>query len=185
MNSTHRPDRAFTLKSISRPAFIAAILMVTSAIASDTATTANALPSRPTNLEVRPEEVVAPVVAKVTTFTRIKSGFASWYGKVLDGHTTASGRRFHMNELTAAHRDLPFGSKVRVTNLRNHRSVVVTITDRGELFPERIIDLSYGAARQLHMIKSGVDPVQLDVLSIRTFPSIAPNRPNLQLASVH
>ena len=60
---------------------------------------------------------------------------ASWYGKVLQNHLTASGRRFNMYELTAAHRDLPFGSRVKVTDLRNHRSVVVTITDRGVLIP--------------------------------------------------
>ncbi len=92
---------------------------------------------------------------------------ASWYGKVLHNHRTASGRRFNMFELTAAHRNLPFGSKVRVTNLRNRKSVIVTITDRGELNADRIIDLSFAAAQQLDMIKSGVDPVRLDVLNPR------------------
>jgi rare lipoprotein A len=124
------------------------------------------LPTPPTQ-QVLPEEVVAPVVAKITTLTRIKSGLASWYGQVLQNHLTASGRRFNMYELTAAHRDLPFGSKVKVTDLRNHRSVVVTITDRGVLYDDRIIDLSYGAARQLQMVKSGVDPVTLDILSVK------------------
>ena len=70
-----------------------------------------------------------------------------------------------MFELTAAHRDLPFGSKVRVTDLRNRKSVIVTITDRGVLSANRIIDLSYAAAQQLDMIKAGVDPVRLDVLT--------------------
>ena len=70
-----------------------------------------------------------------------------------------------MFELTAAHRTLPFGSKVKVTDLRNSKSVVVTITDRGIFSPGRIIDLSYAAAEQLGMIKSGVDPVRLDVLT--------------------
>jgi rare lipoprotein A len=92
---------------------------------------------------------------------------ASWYGSVLQGHRTASGRRFDMNELTAAHRTLPFGSKVKVTDLRNRRSVVVTITDRGVLFPERVIDLSYGAAKELQMVKAGVDPVRLELLTVR------------------
>ncbi len=115
---------------------------------------------------VKPVEVLAPVTsAKVTTLTRVKSGLASWYGKVLQNHPTASGRRFNMYEMTAANRSLPFGSKVKVTNLRNHRRVVVTITDRGVLFPDRVIDLSYGAAQQLKMIKSGVDPVRLEVLT--------------------
>jgi rare lipoprotein A len=90
---------------------------------------------------------------------------ASWYGKVLQGHRTASGRRFDMFEMTAAHRSLPFGSKVKVTDLRNKKSVVVTITDRGVLNPDRVIDLSYAAADKLGMLKSGVDPVKLEVLS--------------------
>ncbi len=141
--------------------------MASTAIASDTAIPASALPTPPNVHDVLPEDFATPDVAKTTTFTRIKSGMASWYGKVLQNHLTASGRRFNMYELTAAHRDLPFGSRVKVTNLRNHRSVVVTITDRGVLFPDRIIDLSYGAAKELQMIKSGVDPVSLDILSVK------------------
>jgi rare lipoprotein A len=159
-------NRAFTRKGISRTVFVLAVLLVSSAIASDTATPAISLPTPPTQ-QVLPQEVVAPMVAKVTTLTRIKSGLASWYGRVLQNHLTASGRRFNMYELTAAHRDLPFGSRVKVTDLRNHRSVVVTITDRGVLYDDRIIDLSYGAARELQMVKSGVDPVTLDILSVK------------------
>jgi rare lipoprotein A len=162
--------RALTLRRHSRPAFILSVLMVSTAIASDTATPAAALPTPPSIQKLRPEEIVAPVVAKVSTFTRVKSGMASWYGAVLQNHLTASGRRFNMFELTAAHRSLPFGSKVKVTDLRNHRSVVVTITDRGVLDPDRIIDLSYGAAKQLQMIKAGVDPVTLDILAIKDVP---------------
>jgi rare lipoprotein A len=101
---------------------------------------------------------------KLKTFVRFERGLASWYGSVLQGHHTASGRIFDMNELTAAHRTLPFGSKVRVTDLRNNRTVVVTITDRGVLAEDRVIDLSYGAAEQLHMVRMGVDPVRLDLL---------------------
>jgi rare lipoprotein A len=93
---------------------------------------------------------------------------ASWYGSVLQGHRTASGQRFDMNEFTAAHRTLPFGSRVKVTNLRNHRSVVVTITDRGVLFPERVIDLSWAAAKELNMLKMGVDPVKLELITERS-----------------
>jgi rare lipoprotein A len=172
MTSELRLQQVFSLKKIPRPAMVLAVLMISSAIASDTATPAVALPTRPSPAikEVQPEELVAPVVAKVTTFTRIKSGMASWYGKVLQSHRTASGRRFNMYELTAAHRDLPFGSKVRVTDLRNHRTVVVTITDRGVLAPDRIIDLSFGAAQQLRMVKSGVDPVSLDIMSLKGVP---------------
>ena len=80
------------------------------------------------------------------------SGIASWYGEVLDGHTTASGEVFHKDELTACHRTLPFGTLVRVINLHNHKSVVVRITDRGVLFPNRVIDLSSAAAMQIGML---------------------------------
>jgi rare lipoprotein A len=119
--------------------------------------------------DVPTSEIVTTVhPPKTTVLTRIKSGMASWYGSVLQNHLTASGRRFNMYELTAAHRTLPFGSRVKVTDLRNHRSVVVTITDRGELFPERVIDLSWGAAQELHMVKMGVDPVRLELITERS-----------------
>jgi rare lipoprotein A len=117
---------------------------------------------------VSSSEIVTTVPApKTTVLTRIKSGMASWYGSVLQGHLTASGRRFNMYELTAAHRTLPFGSLVKVTNLRNHRTVVVTITDRGVLDPDRVIDLSWGAAKELNMVKMGVDPVRLELITQR------------------
>ena len=96
---------------------------------------------------------------------RIRSGLASWYGKVLQGRPTASGRPFDMNELTAAHRTLPFGTKVKVTDLRNKRSVIVTITDRGPVPQDRVIDLSLGAAKQLRMVNTGVTPVRLELLA--------------------
>ena len=119
--------------------------------------------------DVRTSEIVTTVPApKTTVLTRIKSGMASWYGSVLQGHLTASGRRFNMYELTAAHRTLPFGSRVKVTDLRNHRSVVVTITDRGVLDPDRVIDLSWGAAKELNMVKMGVDPVRLELITERS-----------------
>ena len=147
-----------------------AALVILSAFATDTATPASARETDPSMVmnDVTPAEIVTTVPApRITVLTRIKSGMASWYGSVLQGHLTASGRRFNMYELTAAHRTLPFGSRVKVTDLRNHRSVVVTITDRGELFPERVIDLSYGAAKELQMVKMGVDPVRLELISER------------------
>ncbi|HEX8711999.1 MAG TPA: septal ring lytic transglycosylase RlpA family protein [Terracidiphilus sp.] len=91
-------------------------------------------------------------------------GIASWYGAPFDGHTTANGERFDMHALTACTNALPFDSVVRVVNMRNRRSVVVRINDRGLLFPGRVIDLSYAAAQQLNMTHSGVAPVRLDVL---------------------
>jgi rare lipoprotein A len=94
-------------------------------------------------------------------------GLASWYGGIFNGRMTASGEPYDMNAMTACHPTLPFGSLVRVINRRNHRSVVVRITDRGDLVDEgRIIDLSYGAAEKLAMVESGLAPVDLQVLSL-------------------
>ncbi|HMB11997.1 septal ring lytic transglycosylase RlpA family protein [Saliniramus sp.] len=92
------------------------------------------------------------------------SGPASWYGGKFHGRTTANGERFDMNQLTAAHRSLPFGTRVRVTNERNGRSVVVRINDRGPFVGNRIIDLSRGAAAAVGMVSSGIAPVRVDVL---------------------
>jgi rare lipoprotein A len=86
---------------------------------------------------------------------------ASWYGD----RRTASGERFHPGALTAAHRRLPFGTFVRVTNLRNNRSTIVRINDRGPYAKGRIIDLSKRAAVDLAMIDSGTARVRLEVLS--------------------
>jgi len=92
---------------------------------------------------------------------------ASWYGGVFNGRKTASGETYDMYAMTACHPSLPFGSIVRVVNVHNHRSVVVRITDRGDLVEEgRIIDLSYGAAQKLGMTRSGLAKVDLQVLSL-------------------
>jgi rare lipoprotein A len=91
-------------------------------------------------------------------------GWASWYGPGFDGNRSASGEIFNQNALTAAHRDLPFGTKVRVTNLDNNRSVVVRINDRGPYAFDRVIDLSAAAAQVLGLIHSGVAPVRLEVM---------------------
>ena len=91
-------------------------------------------------------------------------GVASYYGQAHQGKKTANGEIFDMNKLTAAHRSLPFGASVRVTNLANHRSVVVRINDRGPFIQGRIIDLSQAAAERLGMIKAGVVRVGVEVL---------------------
>jgi rare lipoprotein A len=88
-------------------------------------------------------------------------GYASWYG---EPQTTASGERFDKHALTAAHRSLPLGTRVRVTNTRNGKSVVVRINDRGPYSKSRIIDLSERAAKEIDMIDAGVAPVTLEVL---------------------
>ena len=89
----------------------------------------------------------------------IQSGGASWYGPGFHGKKTASGERFNTHALTAAHRSLPFGSRVRVTNARTGRSVVVRINDRGPFVGGRVIDLSKAAAQAVGI--SGVGKVKL------------------------
>lgn len=92
------------------------------------------------------------------------TGIASWYGPGFHGARTANGERFDQNALTAAHRTLPFGTRVRVTNLQNGRSVVVRINDRGPFTGGREIDLSRGAAAAIGLIGAGVGSVRIDVL---------------------
>jgi len=96
--------------------------------------------------------------------THTLQGVASWYGYPHHGRMTASGRRFNMYELTAAHRTLPIGTRVRVTNLLNGRAVTVTVTDRGPFVKNRMLDLSYAAARDIDMIGPGTAPVQLEII---------------------
>ena len=95
-----------------------------------------------------------------------QTGAATFYGKAQHGGPTASGERFNMYALTAAHRTLRFGSQVRVENVQNGRSVVVRINDRGPYGRGRIIDLSYAAAQRLDMLQAGVVPVRIKVLSV-------------------
>ena len=95
------------------------------------------------------------------------TGKASWYGARYHGRTTASGTRFDMNAMTAAHRTLPFGTRVRVTNLANRRSVVLTINDRGPYAGGRIIDVSKRAAEILGMVRKGVVRVRVSAVAAR------------------
>ena len=97
--------------------------------------------------------------------TEIAGGVASYYGKELAGNRTASGERFDPGQLTAAHRSLPFGTKVRVTNTTNGDSVIVRINDRGPFAHGRIIDVSHAAAREIGMHRSGTARVKLALLN--------------------
>lgn len=92
------------------------------------------------------------------------SGKASWYGAKHHGKQTASGERFNQHQLTAAHRTLAFGTRVKVTNTLNNKSVTVRVNDRGPYSKGRVIDLSRAAANKIDMINSGVAPVKLHVL---------------------
>lgn len=93
-----------------------------------------------------------------------EQGLASYYGADLDSRSTASGETFDMHGMTAAHRTLPFGTRVRVTNLGNGRSAVVRINDRGPFRKGRVVDVSYAAARCLRLVGPGVARVRLEVL---------------------
>ena len=94
----------------------------------------------------------------------VDRGIASYYADYHQGLRTASGERFDLRALTAAHRTLPFGTRVRVTNLRNGRAVVVRITDRGPFVRGRLLDVSWAAARRLGLLRSGVALVSMEVI---------------------
>lgn len=113
-------------------------------------------------------EVTENPIAEITAIvdeTEIGGGMASYYGNELAGNRTANGERFDPGQLTAAHRTLPFGSMVRVTNVLNGDSVVVRINDRGPFAHGRVIDVSQAAAREIGMHRSGTARVKLALLA--------------------
>lgn len=140
-------------------------------LALNSAIEAEALPaeSLPSDSLPEAEPVAAPVKAEppkppAPAVVSVSTGEASWYGPGFFGNRTASGEVLRPGTLTAAHRTLPFGTKVRVTNLWNGRSAVVRINDRGPFHGARVIDLAHGAANQLGLVASGVAKVRLEVL---------------------
>ncbi len=96
-----------------------------------------------------------------------QTGIASWYGEPFHGRTTASGEEYDMNQLTCAHRTLAFGTRIRVQNLENGRSVTVRVTDRGPWVEGRIVDVSRRAAQELEMIEAGLVRARITVLEAR------------------
>jgi len=110
------------------------------------------------------DTTASSISAGVKNLRKAAQGIASWYGPGFHGRKTASGERFNQNALTAAHRSLPFGTRVKVTNLYNGRSVVVRINDRGPFTRGRIVDLSSGAARIIGLKSSGTAPVRIQIL---------------------
>jgi rare lipoprotein A len=103
-----------------------------------------------------------PHYVKRGTITYAK---ASWYGKPFHGRLTANGERYNMYKMTAAHRTYALGTILKVTSLKNWRSVIVRINDRGPFYSSRAIDLSYGAAKKLGFIKKGIEKIKMEVLS--------------------
>lgn len=122
-------------------------------------------PESTTTATVSPVPVIAPAPAKAQPqVVSVSTGEASWYGPGFYGNRTASGEVFRRGTMTAAHRTLPFGTKVRVTNLWNGRTAVVRINDRGPFVGHRLIDLGHGAATELGLVASGIAQVRLEVL---------------------
>jgi len=116
-------------------------------------------------LEAEALSAAAPRERKTRPGARkIRSGYASYYGARFAGRRTANGEIFNPRRLTAAHRTLPFGTKVKVTNRRNGKSVIVRINDRGPFHGNRVIDLSKEAARRIGLVHSGHGPVELALL---------------------
>jgi rare lipoprotein A len=111
-----------------------------------------------------PPAPIAPLPKPAPRVVHTSKGQASWYGPGFYGNRTANGEVFRPGTHTAAHRTLPFGTKVRVTNLWNGRSTVVRINDRGPFHGNRVIDLAHGAAQTLGLTSSGIAQVRLDVL---------------------
>jgi len=140
---------------------LAMVLLIASSGAAQGPTSSG---SANTRNPVSPPAKPAGAKTKSTQTHPFQVGTASWYGHDFEGKPTASGEPYNMFDLTAAHPALPLGSYVRVTNLRNRKSVVVRINDRGPIIPGRIIDLSYSAAHALQMNKSGLQRVRLDIV---------------------
>jgi len=132
-----------------RPAIITPLLLALTI-------TAPAVPNSRT-----PQDSAPP---QSTTAPEPERGYAAFYSSSLEGHKTACGGVYSPEKLTAAHRTLPCGTRLRVTNLRNSKTVRVTITDHGPLSHGRILDLSYEAARRLDFLKQGTTLVKLEIL---------------------
>ena len=121
---------------------------------------------REVNPEVPPVVLPKPMrkLRLLPDVVTVITGEASWYGPGFFGNRTANGEVYRPGTMTAAHRTLPFGTKVRVTNLANGRTAVIRINDRGPFIDHRVIDLGHGAATELGLVASGIAPVKLEVL---------------------
>jgi rare lipoprotein A len=132
-----------------------------------TAHTSKPLPS---NAYAQPPEYAPPMPAGFYDDTSskpilIETGLASWYGPNYHHHAAADGSTFDQNELTAAHRTLPLGTTVRVTNIANGEQVLVRITDRGPFAPDRVLDLSKGAADAIGGVRAGIIKVKIEAFA--------------------
>lgn len=139
---------------------IAAVMLLAGAVCVEAKKKSKQKSSKPHKVTSKKKEKTAPKNYE----DYMEAGLASWYGKEEDGDKTASGEKFDMHKLTAAHKTLPFGTMVEVTRIGNGKKVVVEITDRGPFVKGRIIDLSYAAAKELDMVSAGVAKVEIRVV---------------------
>jgi rare lipoprotein A len=102
--------------------------------------------------------------SRSTNSKKVIEGISSYYGPKFHGKLTASGEVFDMYQLTAAHKSLKFGTRIKVINLDNNKHVIVKINDRGPFIKGRVLDLSYGAAKKLDMLKTGTARVRIEIL---------------------
>lgn len=109
-----------------------------------------------------------PSTANPPSTTHQLEGMASYYSDEFNGRRTSSGETYDMHDFTAAHRTLPFNTKIRVLNLENGRSVVVRVNDRGPFKDDRVLDLSLGAAKELGLIENGTARVRIEILDLGT-----------------
>jgi len=122
--------------------------------------------------EARSSASIEPPRASVAPPEKQETGIASWYGEEFQGSQTANGETYDLNGLTAAHPTLPFGTKVKVTNLDNRKNILLRINDRGPYFGQRLIDVSWAAAKRLGFAESGTTRVRVEIVA----------RPTLRLA---
>jgi rare lipoprotein A len=144
------------------PVFVSGIVLAAMSIAQTPPVPSPPPPSSPAPQQAAPESAARPTAA---ARDHAMEGLAAYYSRRLHGRRTASGRAFDQNGMTAAHPTLPFGTRVKVTNTRNHRTAIVRINDRGPTQSGRVIDLSRAAAKKLGIRRAGVIPVRLEVVS--------------------
>jgi len=115
--------------------------------------------------EARSSASDLPLRPLVMPKAELETGEASWYGEEFQGSETANGEIYDLNGLTAAHPTLPFGTTVKVTNLNNRKNILLRINDRGPYVRQRLIDVSWAAAKRLGFVDSGITPVRVEVVA--------------------
>ena len=147
-----------------RAALLVALALAATGCATGRSRVRESLPEAPAVVTPAPIPARPPAPAAPPAPTIVQTGTASWYGRAHHGRKTASGEPYDMSDMTAAHRSLPIGTRVRVTNVANGRSVVVRVNDRGPFVDGRIIDVSHAAARALEALGAGLFRARIEVL---------------------